>query len=142
MRGLRLEYLRAGAGTSDDQWQAAKQKWIAEVAPLCGGEQVLAAAKFRSGGATAAIAANRVGFGLGGLGGQMLASSATRLARKKRAGGLPERVVLAVTPTKVYAFDDSFEVSRKRRERETGGLRRRRSGIEARSGAQRSGPAR
>jgi hypothetical protein len=76
---------------------AEKQKLIDEVAPHCNGEQVLAVGPFRHGGAAAKEIIGRGHVGA-------LAYSGVSLAMKKRAGGLPGRVLLAVTPTKLYAF--------------------------------------
>jgi hypothetical protein len=117
MRGLRLDLLKQQEVSATD-YETLKQRWTSEVESLCGGEPVEAVGMFRQGGATASVAAGRAAFGLGGVGAQLLTKSATSLARKQRAGGLPQRVLLAVTPTKLYAFDYSFEISRKRSERE------------------------
>ena len=73
-----------------------KQKLVEEVAPHVGGEDLAAVGLFRRGGASASYAASKAGGGL--------VYAAIGLARKKRAGGLPEKVILAVTPTKLYAF--------------------------------------
>jgi hypothetical protein len=117
MRGLRLDLLKQQEVSATDH-ETVRQRWTSEVESLCGGEAVEAVGMFRQGGATASVAAGRAALRLGGVGGQLLTRSATSLARKKRAGGLPQRVLLAVTPTKLYAFDYSFEISRKRSERE------------------------
>jgi hypothetical protein len=101
-------------------FEEVKSRWVGEVQPLCGGEPVEAVGMFRHGGAAAGQAAARAGFQFAGLGGQMLGRSASKLIQKKRAGGLPERVLLALTPTKLYAFDYSHQISRKRSERESG----------------------
>ena len=101
-------------------FEEVRNKWIGEVQPLCGGEAIEAIGMFRQGGAAAAQAAGRAGFDFGGLGGQLLGQSASAMMRKKRAGGLPKRVLLALTPTKLYAFDYSHQISRKRSERESG----------------------
>jgi hypothetical protein len=101
-------------------FEEVKGNWVGEVQPLCGGEPVEAVGMFRQGGAAAAQAAGRIGLGVGGLGGQALGRSASAMMRKKRAGGLPQRVLLALTPTKLYAFDYSHQISRKRGERESG----------------------
>lgn len=60
-------------------------------------EQIVAAAILRRGGA-----ATRMGISYGGLGGLVYAASS--LFSKKQAGGLPERALFVVTPTKVHAF--------------------------------------
>jgi hypothetical protein len=117
VKGLRLDLLKQQEVSATD-YATLKQRWSSEVEGLCGGEPVEAVGMFRQGGATASVAAGRAALGFGGVGGQLLTRSATSLARKKRAGGLPQRVLLAVTPTKLYAFDYSFEISRKRSERE------------------------
>jgi hypothetical protein len=80
----------------DAQLAEGRRKLIDEVTPHCGGEQVEAAGLFRRGGFGASYAASKLGGGL--------PYAAVQLARKKRSGGMPERVMLAVTPTKVHAF--------------------------------------
>jgi hypothetical protein len=60
-------------------------------------EPVVAMAPFRRGGAAAGMAISHAG--LGGI-----AYAANSLFNKKKAGGLPQRVFLIVTPTKVHAF--------------------------------------
>jgi hypothetical protein len=119
MRGLRFDLLKQQQ-VSDTDFESVKQGWTSQIEGLCGGEDILAVGMFRQGGAAANKVANRGGLALGGVGGQLLGRSATALARKQRAGGLPDRVLLAVTPTKLYAFDYSFQTSRKRQEREAG----------------------
>jgi hypothetical protein len=61
------------------------------------GEEVLAAAGFRQGGASANYVASKAQ-----LGGAVYAG--IKMLRKKKAGGLPDKVMLAVTPEKLYAF--------------------------------------
>ena len=61
------------------------------------GEPVVATGPFRRGGAAAGMAISHAG--LGGI-----AYAANSLFNKKKAGGLPARVFLVVTPTKVHAF--------------------------------------
>jgi len=73
-----------------------KQDMRDEVAPRVQGEELVCVAAFRRAGAAGSYAASKLGGGLPYL--------ATKLVSKKRAGGLPENVMLAVTPTKVYAF--------------------------------------
>ncbi len=65
------------------------------------GEEVVAAAAFRHGSATASYAASKAQ--LGGI-----VYSAIKLLRKRQAGGLPEKVMLVVTPGKLYALDLGF----------------------------------
>ena len=72
----------------NDLWQEAE--------PHLEGEQLVAVAPFRRGGGTASYAASKAGGGLPYL--------IINLFRKKQAGGLPEKMILAVTPTKLYAF--------------------------------------
>jgi hypothetical protein len=61
------------------------------------GEEVLAAAGFRQGGASANYAASKAQ--LGGL-----VYAGIKLLRKKQAGGLPDKVLLAVTPNRIHAY--------------------------------------
>ncbi len=61
------------------------------------GEEVVAAAGFRRGGATATTW--RLEAPAGGI-----VYAGLKMMRKKKAGGLPEKVMLAVTPEKLYAF--------------------------------------
>jgi hypothetical protein len=75
------------------QWKADLRE---EVTPRVGGEELVAVAAFRRTGGASSYAASKLGGGLPYL--------ATKLISKKRASGLPENVMLAVTPTKVYAF--------------------------------------
>lgn len=65
------------------------------------GEEVLAAAGFRQGGASASYAASKAQ--LGGL-----VYGGIKMLRKKKAGGLPDKVMLAVTPNRVRAFKLGF----------------------------------
>lgn len=67
------------------------------VGPRVNGEEVVAAAGFRQGGATASYAASKAQ--LGGL-----VYAGIKMMRKKKAGGLPDKVMLAVTPNRLYAF--------------------------------------
>lgn len=61
------------------------------------GEEVLAAAGFRQGGASANYAASKAQ--LGGL-----VYAGIKALRKKQAGGLPDKVLLAVTPNRILAY--------------------------------------
>ncbi|MDX6582744.1 MAG: hypothetical protein QOI10_1928 [Solirubrobacterales bacterium] len=61
------------------------------------GEPVIAVGPFRRGGAAAGMAISHAG--LGGI-----VYAANSLFNKKKAGGLPQRVFLVVTPTKIHAF--------------------------------------
>jgi hypothetical protein len=60
-------------------------------------EEVLAAAGFRRGGASANYAASKAQLGA-------VVYAGVKLLRKKQAGGLPERVLLAVTPNRIHAY--------------------------------------
>ena len=77
-----------------EEW---RQKCRELVAPRVNGEEVLAAAGFRQGGASANYMASKAQ--LGGI-----VYAGIKLARKKKAGGLPDKVMLAVTPNRVYAY--------------------------------------
>jgi hypothetical protein len=71
------------------------------VADRVDGEEVLAAAGFRRGGASANYVASKAQ--MGGL-----VYAGIKMLRKKKAGGLPEKVILAVTPNRLYAFKLGF----------------------------------
>ncbi len=81
---------------SEEQLREYREKLIEEVTPHCGGEPVEAVGLFRRGGSSASFAASKLGGGL--------PYAAVSMMRKKRSGGMPEKVILAVTPTKLYAF--------------------------------------
>jgi hypothetical protein len=74
-----------------------RQKCHDLVAASVEGEEVLAAAGFRQGGASASYAASKAQ--LGGL-----VYAGIKMLRKQQAGGLPDKVILAVTPNRIYAF--------------------------------------
>ncbi len=61
------------------------------------GDEVVAAAPFRRGGAASSMAISKVQ--LGGL-----VYAANSLRNKKKAGGLPQNLFLIVTPTQLYAY--------------------------------------
>jgi hypothetical protein len=61
------------------------------------GEEVLAAGGFRQGGASANYVASKAQ--LGGL-----VYAGIKMLRKRQAGGLPDKVLLAVTPSRIHAF--------------------------------------
>jgi hypothetical protein len=86
---------------SDAQVAEWRQKCREMVADRVGGEEVLAAAGFRQGGASASYAASKAQ--MGGL-----VYAGIRTLRKKKAGGLPDKVVIAVTPNRLYAFKLGF----------------------------------
>jgi hypothetical protein len=82
---------------SEDQVAEWRQQCRDLVASSVNGEEVVAAAGFRQGGATASYAASKAQ--LGGL-----VYAGIKMLRKQKAGGLPDKVMLAVTPNKLYAF--------------------------------------
>jgi hypothetical protein len=120
MRGLNFDAMLSPYVPKPGEFEEHRRRSIEEVAHLCGGEEVLGAASFRQGGAAAQDIAGELGDRLGGLGLGFLAKKGTALARKKRAGGLPKRMILAVTPERLLVFDASFQISTSRREREHG----------------------
>ena len=61
------------------------------------GPDVIVAAPFRHGGASAKMAVSKSGVGA-------LAYGAVSLFNRQQAGGLPERTMLIVTPTMVHAY--------------------------------------
>jgi hypothetical protein len=71
------------------------------VADRVNGEAVIAAAGFRQGGASTSYVASKAQ--MGGL-----VYAGVKMLRKKKAGGLPDKVMLAVTPNQVYAFKLGF----------------------------------
>ena len=77
------------------------QKYRDLVEPQVNGEEVIAAAAFRRGGASASFAISKAQLGA-------VAYAANKLFNKKKAGGLPERVMLALTPQRLYAFNLGF----------------------------------
>ena len=81
---------------SDQVLAEYRKKLVDEVTPHCGGEPVEAVGLFRRGASSASFAASKMGGGL--------VYAGVALARKKRSGGMPDKVILAVTPTKLYAF--------------------------------------
>ena len=80
-----------------DQVVEWRQKQRDMVTPHVNGEEVLAAAAFRRGGASASMVASKAQ--MGGL-----VYAGIKMLRKKKAGGLPDKVMLAVTPSRLYAF--------------------------------------
>jgi hypothetical protein len=87
---------------SPEQVEEWRQKVRKMVASRVGGEEVLAAGAFRRGGAAASMVASKAQ--LGGL-----VYAGIKMFNKKKAGGLPERVVLAATPNRLYAFKLGFK---------------------------------
>jgi hypothetical protein len=86
---------------SEAQIAEWRQKCRDLVADRVNGEEVVAAAGFRQGGASASYAASKAQ--MGGL-----VYAGINMLRKKQAGGLPDKVVLAVTPERLYAFKLGF----------------------------------
>jgi hypothetical protein len=82
---------------SEEDLERAKQQLIDDVRPHVHGEEVVTAGRFRRGGFGASYAASKAGGGL--------AYAAVNLARKKKAGGLPQHVALVLTPTHLYALE-------------------------------------
>jgi hypothetical protein len=82
---------------SPDQIAEWRRQCLELVEPRVNGEEVLAAAGFRQGGASANYVASKAQ--MGGL-----VYAGIKMLRKKKAGGLPDKVMLAVTPDKLYAF--------------------------------------
>jgi hypothetical protein len=78
-----------------------RQQLLEAVRDHVNGEEVLAAGAFRRGGASGSYAASKAGGGL--------VYAAVALGRKKKAGGLPQQVLLAVTPARLYAFELKFK---------------------------------
>jgi hypothetical protein len=87
---------------SDEAAAEFGQKLRDLVAPEVNGEELVAAAAFRRGGASASMVASKAQ--LGGI-----VYAGIKMFNKKKAGGLPERVVLALTPDRLYAFDLGFK---------------------------------
>jgi hypothetical protein len=87
---------------SPEQVTEWRQKCRDLVTPQVNGEEVLSAAAFRRGGATASMVASKAQ--LGGI-----VYAGIKMFNKKKAGGLPERVMLAVTPNRLYAFKLGFK---------------------------------
>jgi hypothetical protein len=82
---------------SPDQVAEWRRKCLELVASRVGDEEVLAAAGFRQGGASANYVASKAQ--MGGL-----VYAGIKMLRKKKAGGLPDKVMLAATPDRLYAF--------------------------------------
>jgi hypothetical protein len=87
---------------SPEQAVEWRQKLRDLVAPHVHGEEVEAAAAFRRGGAAASMVASKAQ--MGGI-----VYAGIKLLNKKKAGGLPERVMLVATPTKLYALNFGFK---------------------------------
>lgn len=81
---------------SEEQLSQFRQQLADAVRDRVNGEELVAAGAFRRGGAAGSMVASKLGGGL--------AYGALALARKKKAGGLPQQVLLAVTTDNLYAF--------------------------------------
>ena len=81
---------------TEEQANQFRQQLADAVKDRVNGEQLVAAGAFRRGGAAGSYAASKLGGGL--------AYGAMALARKKKSGGLPQQVLLAVTTDNLYAF--------------------------------------
>jgi hypothetical protein len=82
-----------------EEYAADLRRQLHELAaPEVGGEEVVCAGAFRRGGAGTTYAASKLQ-----LGGAVYAG--VNMLRKKKAGGLPEKVALVLTPGKLYAFE-------------------------------------
>jgi hypothetical protein len=86
---------------SPEQVVEWRQKFKDLAAQHTQGEEVVAAAPFRQGAATASYVASKAQLGA-------IVYSAIKLLRKRQAGGLPEKLMLVVTPNKLYALDLGF----------------------------------
>jgi hypothetical protein len=88
--------------------EEAVREYRAQVAdpvrPHIHGEDLVAAGVFRRGGSAGQFAASKAGGGL--------LYAAVSLARKKKAGGLPDQVPLAVTPERLYTFKTKYRGGR------------------------------
>ena len=82
---------------SDEHCEQFRQHLDGAVRDHINGEELVAAGAFRRGGAARSMVASKAGGGL--------VYAAIALGRKKKAGGLPQQVLLAITPDKVYAFE-------------------------------------
>jgi hypothetical protein len=87
---------------SPDQVVEWRQKMREMATSRVSGEEVESAAAFRRGGAAASMVASKAQ--LGGL-----VYAGIKMFNKKKAGGLPERVMLVATPAKLYAFKLGFK---------------------------------
>lgn len=82
-----------------EEYAADLRRQLRELAaPQVAGEEVISAGAFRHGGAGATYAASKMQLGAAVYAG-------VNMLRKKKAGGLPEKVALVLTPNKLYAFD-------------------------------------
>lgn len=106
--------------TTQEEFERWRLKALEEVAGLCGDEEAIAAANFRQVDAKgeklpADFEDRLASYGLGGL-----AKKGGALLGRKRAGRLPNALLLAVTAKRLYAFDAGYRYSVRRSKRETG----------------------
>jgi hypothetical protein len=83
---------------SPEQVAEWRQKFMDLAVDHTHGEEVIAAAPFRQGGATASYVASKAQLGA-------IVYSAIKLVRKRKAGGLSEKLMLVATPDKLYALN-------------------------------------
>ena len=81
---------------SEKQTEQFRAQMTDAVRDRVNGEELLAAGAFRRGGFAGQMVSSKAGGGI--------AYAAVALARKKKAGGLPQQVILALTPDRLYAF--------------------------------------
>lgn len=81
---------------SDDYVETFRSMLTEAARDRVGGEELVAVGAMRRGGAGAQFASSKAGGGI--------AYAAVALARKKKAGGLPQQVLLALTPERLHAF--------------------------------------
>jgi len=86
---------------SEEQCEQFRRQLTDAVRDHVNGEELVAAGAFRRGGAAGSYAASKAGGGL--------VYAAVALGRKKKAGGLPQQILLAVTPDRLYAFDTKMK---------------------------------
>lgn len=81
---------------SDDYAETFRSMLTDAARDRVNGEELVAVGAMRRGGAGGQFASSKAGGGI--------AYAAVALARKKKAGGLPDKVLLALTPERLYAF--------------------------------------
>jgi hypothetical protein len=86
---------------TEEQCEQFRQQLEGAVRDHINGEDLVVAGAFRRGGAATSYAASKVGGGL--------VHAAISLGRKKKAGGLPQQVLLALTPDRLYAFESKMK---------------------------------
>lgn len=82
---------------SAEQCEQFRRQLTEAVQGHLNGEELVSVGAFRRGGASGSFVASKAGGGL--------AYAAVALARKKKAGGLPQQAILALTPDNLYAFE-------------------------------------